>query len=424
MVGIGPWILATLAACTAVEPTPSLGGPADTVVVSADPELRRMAGDLLPALAERSGLELRAPVRVERRSRAQLETYIIGKLEEELPPARAAAISETYELLGLVPAGFDLRTTLRDVYTEQVAGFYDPDSTTLYVLDDQPPAALESLLMHELVHAVQDQWLDLAGATAPELGNDRRAAAQAAIEGHAMLVMLEHSMAVSAGVSAGSSIDVLEFPMFAGTMRPALEGIRDEYPALGGAPRIVQESLLLPYLEGAAFVQSVWLSENRRVPLGEMLPASTEQVSRPDRFTSTPPDAPTEVRLVVDADARIVLDDVLGFAETRVFLEELAGESAGIAASGWDGDRWALIEDGGARGVVWALVFDTEASRDRFISTLTPHLADLPRRATLGAMPIDGRPVAMLRVGVQPDVEVTLEGGSDEADPPDNGAFR
>jgi hypothetical protein len=420
MVGIGPWILATLAACVVAEPIQPVGAAADTVVVSADPELRRMAGDLLPALAERSGLELREPVRVERRSRAQLEAYIVGKLDEELPAARAAGISETYELLGLVPAGFDLRSTLREVYTEQVAGFYDPDSTTLYVLDDQPPASLESLLMHELVHAVQDQWVDLAGATAPELGNDRRAAAQAAIEGHAMLVMLEHSMAVS----TGAQVDVLEFPMFAGTMRPALDGIRDQYPALGGAPRIVQESLLLPYLEGAAFVQAVWLTHERRVPLGEMLPASTEQVAQPDRFTAARPDAPTEVRLAMDADARIVLEDVLGFAETRIFLEELAGESAGIAAAGWDGDRWALVEDGGVRGVVWALVFDTEASRDRFVSTLTPHLADLPRRATLGAMSIDGRPVAMLRVGVQPDVEVTLEGGGDGADVPDRSPLR
>ncbi len=407
--GIGTLIAGTAAVLLVGGPVAAAQQLPDTLVVSDDPELRRMAGDLLPALAERSGLELRAPVRVERRSRAQLETYIVGKLDEELPAERAAALSEAYGFLGLVPPGFDLRATLREVYTEQVAGFYDPDSTALYVLDDQPPAALEPLLMHELVHAVQDQWVDLAGVTAPGLGNDRRSAAQAAIEGHAMLVMLEHSMAVS----AGSDIDVLELPTFAGSMRPALDGIRDQYPALGGAPRVIQESLLLPYLEGAAFVQSVWAVEARRVPLGEMLPASTEQVSQPDRFTGEPPDMPTEVGLAMDADAQLLLDDVLGFAETRIFLEEIAGEAAGIAARGWDGDRWALVEDGDARGVVWALVFDTEASRDRFVSTLTPHLADLPARATLGAMPVDGRPVAMLRIGVQPDVQVTLEGGTE-----------
>lgn len=416
--GVASWMVGAAVAALVTAPTERASAAADgrlsarvdTVVVSDDPELRAMAAALLPALAERSGLPLRDTVRVERRSRTQLETYIVGKLDEELPEARAAGLAETYELLGLVPPGFDLRATLRQVYTEQVAGFYDPDSTTLYVLDDQPPAALESLLMHELVHAVQDQWVDLAAVTAPELDNDRRAAAQAAIEGHAMLVMLEHSISAS----SGSDIDVLQLPMFAGSMRPALDGIRDQYPALGSAPRIVQESLLLPYLEGAGFVQSVWLSEARRVPLGEMLPASTEQVSQPDRFTGAEPDTPTRVRLSVDADARIVQEDALGFAETRIFLEELAGASAGIAASGWDGDRWALVEDAGARGVVWALVFDTETSRDRFVSTLTPRLADLPRRATLGAMAVDGRPVAMLRIGVQPDVEVTLgPGGPD-----------
>ncbi len=58
-------------------------------VISSDPELVRVASELLPALAERSGLELRMPVRVERRSRAELEGYLQFKLDEELSPTEA-----------------------------------------------------------------------------------------------------------------------------------------------------------------------------------------------------------------------------------------------------------------------------------------------------------------------------------------------
>ncbi len=57
---------------------------------------------------------------------------------------------------------------------------------------DQPEALLEGLLVHELVHAVQDQWIDLGALADPKLGSDRATAAQAAIEGHATLVMLEY----------------------------------------------------------------------------------------------------------------------------------------------------------------------------------------------------------------------------------------
>jgi len=384
------------------------GGPAtvDTLVVSEDVELRRIASALLPSLAQRSGLELRGPVRVERRSRAELEAYVVGKLDEELPPGRALRLAEAYALLGLAPADFDLRATLTAIYTEQVAGFYDPDSTALYVLDDQAPAALESLLMHELVHAVQDQWVDLAAVTAPELDNDRSSAAQAAIEGHAMLVMMEHAMS-----AAQPDLDVVAMPGFAALVRPALDGVHDQYPALGGAPRIIQETLLLPYTEGAAYVQAVWAARGARVPLGDMLPASTEQVARPERFTSSAPDTPTSVGLRVSDEVDTLLDDVLGYAETRIFLEELAGEAAGAAADGWDGDRWALVTDGARSGVVWSLVFDSEGARDRFASTVTPHLSALPNRASLGTMEVDGRPIALLRIGLEPEVTVTLEGG-------------
>ena len=57
--------------------------PQDTVLVeSSDPELRELASDLLPDLARRSGLELRRPVRVERRSRDHLVAYLVHLGEE------------------------------------------------------------------------------------------------------------------------------------------------------------------------------------------------------------------------------------------------------------------------------------------------------------------------------------------------------
>jgi len=401
--------LALLGCAERVPAQASAGVGVDTLVVSSDAELREMAAALLPELAERSGLELRAPVRLERRSRRELEAYLTRKLDEDVPEESARRIARAYALLGLVPEGFDLRGTLLAVYTEQVAGFYDPDSTTLYVLDDQPRSALEALLVHELVHAVQDQWVDLEAATAFEIGNDRRAAAQAAIEGHATLVMLEYTM----NQMGSSRIDVVEMPMFAAGIGPTLEGVRDQYPALGSAPRIVQESLLLPYLSGAAFVQAAWAARGARVPLDEILPASTEQVALPERFTAEPRDEPTEVSLGFDASVRPLHDDVLGFAETRVLLEELGGP--GSAAEGWDGDRWALVESataGGGDGVVWATVFDDEAARDRFLEELRPRLDQLPAEAVLDAAMVEGRAVAILRVNLMPEVTVTLEGGA------------
>ena len=128
---------------------------------------------------------------------------------------------DVYALLGLVPRDLDLRSVLLGLYTEQVAGFYEPDSTALFVMDDQPDAALEGLLVHELVHAIQDQNADLEALTGHDLGNDRATAAQAAIEGHATLVMLEHLTEQMTGVA----IDLAVVPDFSAQMRPLLQGM-------------------------------------------------------------------------------------------------------------------------------------------------------------------------------------------------------
>ena len=148
-------LLFTSLGCTRAEDEALTGSDDEALVTSSDPRLAEIAVRILPDLAARAGMELRYPVRIERRSRGELERYLESKIDEEFPEGRAELLSEAYALLGLVPGDLELRSTLKDLYLEQIAGFYDPDSTTLFVLDDQPEDAIESLLVHELVHAIQ-----------------------------------------------------------------------------------------------------------------------------------------------------------------------------------------------------------------------------------------------------------------------------
>ncbi len=368
--------------------------PSNGLVVSTDPDLAALAASLLPGLAERSGLELRGPVRLERRSRDHLVRYLEHKLDEELPPEEARAIVEAYALLGLVEPGLDLRTLLLGLYTEQVAGFYEPDSTALFVLDDQPEEALQALLVHELVHAIQDQTADLDALTDPGLGNDRAIAAQAAIEGHATLVMLEYMMEQMAGMR----IDLAEIPDFSAQMRPALEAMRSQFPALAGAPRVIQESLLFPYMQGTGYVQSLWSGGERLAPFGPRLPASTEQIL--ERGGAEPP-----VELAIDVGgARVVHEDGLGRLEIGILLDTHVGGSADGIADAWDGDRYALVEAGGGRGLVWYAVWEGEEPRNRFVAVLGGALAGFGAPATLEAVEVGGRPGTLLRVGVPAEV--------------------
>lgn len=387
------------------------GSPPDTtLVVSDDPELAEMARELLPDLARRAGLQLREPVRLARRSREDLVRYLEVKLDEELPPERARWMTESYALLGLVPDTLELRGILLDVYTEQVAGFYDPDSTALFVMEDQPSESVRTVLVHELVHAVQDQAADLDSLTAPDRGNDRQVAAQAAIEGHATLVMLEYLTEVV----RGQPLDLSQVPDFARQIRPALEGLRAQYPALAGAPEVIQESLLFPYLEGAGFVQRLWRTrDGRPAPFGALLPLSTEQVLDPSRLLGDPADPPSGLALELPAGARELYANGLGEMEMRIFLRAVAGSDLPRGPLGWDGDRYVLVEGPeGSRGLAWYSVWDDEGARDAFLERARPALERLPRPATLEGLLVDGLPGALLRVGDPPTVDPrVVEGG-------------
>lgn len=385
------------------------------LVVSSDPELGAMAAELLPDLAARAGMELREPVRLEARSRQQLVDYLRAKIDEELPEDEARARRDAYAFLGLLPRGMDLRSVLLELYTEQVAGFYEPDSAALFVMDDQAAEDVRALLMHELVHAVQDQNVDLDALTDPEKGNDRSSAAQAAIEGQATLVMLEYATEQM----TGSSVDLGQVPDFGAQIRPALEAMNSQFPALAEAPRVIRETLLFPYVEGAGFVQRLWADGRRLDPFGEALPHSTEQVVRPLAAR------PVEVDVSV-SDGRVVLDDVVGRLELGVLVEDVLGMggSGGVAGAGgpaeaWDGDRFVLVEDAeGRRGLVWAVVWESSQARNRFVGAVGDSSDAFGGPVEVEAPTVDGRPLSILRIGppevvgtgaVDVDVSLTVD---------------
>jgi len=375
-------------------------------VTSSDPALGAQVAELLPALAAQAGMQLVRPIRAERRTREQLESYLLFKLDQDLPPEKARSLARTYSLVGLVPEDLDLRQLLVSVYKEQVAGFYDPDSTALFVMEDMPEDMLQGVLVHELVHAVQDQTANLDSLTADERGNDRQAAAQSAIEGHATFVMFEYM----AEQSGAGPLDISSLPDLSRLLEPAMLA---QYPALAAAPAIVQESLLFPYSEGMSFMKAFWTQEeDRPPPFGAFLPQSTEQVMEPERAFGPEPDPPTELVLDPIPGYESVYSDVFGQGELSVLLEQHLGEEGRSLAVGWDGDRHVLLRGtDGREGLVWVSVWDSEDVRDRFVQGFQPALVAMGAPATLRPIQLLGRPGAILRVGIPDEVVVQVREG-------------
>jgi hypothetical protein len=373
-------------------------------------ELVNAVAGVVARIERISGLERTAVLRMRWQTRDEARGYVEQRLENEMPPARLEAIRRTYVALGLLPDTLDLRALLLDLYTEQVLGYYDPREGTLYVIRGGDLDGLQPVLIHELVHALQDQHADLEALVAEERGNDRQTAAHAALEGHAMVVMF----AVLAEQAMRRQVDPAALPNPADELGPALTAQNEQFPVIAQAPRIVRETLLFPYVHGSDFVHRLWRSmqglERYPAPIDSLLPQSTAQVLRPvERFIEQRLE-PVELRFdAAPAGWRALHDDTFGQLETAIFLAEHSGDGLRAAANGWAGDRYVLLElasttgpDGGppptASDVLqWISVWESEAEADRFAAAVRATAARRPTRGVaVDRIVIDGLPAVMV----------------------------
>lgn len=381
--GAGLAIVAAVwvAGCSRVDGAQRQGGPdgpgrfdePDHVDVAApgrlaDSTLARLVSEILPMVERSAGMTAVAPLKVAATDEGRLRAYLEEQIATQLSTDEAAAITAAYARLGLVPSDLDLPALFLALLEEQVVGYYDPVTDTLFVHERVTVEQLEPVLAHELVHALQDQRvpLDSLGESLKDR-NDASTAYQAAIEGHATYAMMEWKFTAMTGVAA----DLTALPdmgaMFADLDLAALGDV-GPVEVLVGAPAIVREGLLFPYVGGLVFLQRMWKARPERpLPFGVNLPQSTEQVLHVDRWLAG--DAPTRVDFSEsDFGWPVVYERDLGELETRIFLEEHLGdrERAERAAAGWDGDALRLF--GGPEGevLVWVSVWDSPAEADEF----------------------------------------------------------
>ena len=328
-----------------------------------DPALAAAVDSMLPRLEVLAGLKKLKSVTLAEQSREDVRAYVEKRLADELPPAELEGVRQTYIAFGLIPDTLNLKTLLLDLYQEQVAGYYDPQSGKFYVIRGTPVGLLRPVLAHELVHALQDQHVDLDSLISRQRGNDRQSAAQAAIEGHATLVMF----AYLAQQASGQTLQPGDMPDISAQLKPALDAQNSQFPVFRRAPRVIRETMVFPYVGGASFVQKLWAAKAAQgfvAPLGALLPQSTEQVLHTtDRFL-TNRDTPTEIRFA--SRTNVLYENTLGELEIGILLAAHLGEAAAQSATGWDGDRYQLVNRGGKKVLVWQSVWDDAKSAENF----------------------------------------------------------
>jgi hypothetical protein len=347
--------------------------------------LARLVDSLRVPVERAAGLKFTSTPRSALRSREQVRAYLVHKLDEELPPARMRGLETAYRLFGLLPDTLALRKLLLDLYTEQIAGYYDPDSTTFFGVAGADRDQLKLVLAHEMVHALQGQHLPLDSILKATANNDRLTAAQAVLEGQATLASLE--------VMAPGQ-NVTQRPEFWELYRSQVRQQQSSMPIFRRAPLLVREALIFPYLEGTAFMHW-WETSSHAdtLPYGPRMPVSSEQILHPDRYQKG--DKP--IPLGFPADSAVVWQDGLGENEIRILLAKLAGsdEVQTVVPIGWGGDRYRVYRSPEGFALIWFVVWDDARASERFLRAAGPGLRGSVRqgyRATVDSLAVEGKP--------------------------------
>ncbi|MCL4870310.1 MAG: hypothetical protein KJ063_15200 [Anaerolineae bacterium] len=261
-----------------------------------------------------------------------------------------------------VPRDFDYLNFTLDLYSEQVAGFYDPETERFVVISENDVLlgiTQQLTHAHEFVHALQDQHFGLGTLGDETFNGDSALAFRSLAEGDASLVELQY---------------VFQYFDMAQIQALLAQVSEQDMTVLEAAPAVLANALLFPYQEGFLFVQALFdlggFAQVNEAWLNP--PTSSEHILHPDRYLTG--DMPQTVELLsliepLGAGWELLDEDVFGEFFLREYLRQQVDEAtAAAAAAGWGGDQYAVYWDDTLELMVMMLrvVWDTEEDAAEF----------------------------------------------------------
>jgi hypothetical protein len=345
--------------------------PGDGVARRATAKERSAIDDLVRAAESVRQLRLRRPVPIEIEDGDAIASSLRSQIEEsEIERARLV-----YGALGLLDADADLQSMFAGVLGEQVIGYYDPDTARLVIREDVmaglagafgPEQTQEArlVLVHELVHALQDQRLGLGASYEKERTADADNAFRAIVEGDATLAMLAHALRQQ-GIPLSAATEGIQQMGDYLDLNALVRGEK-----LDDAPAILRVTLVAPYLRGLQFVAAVqgrggWPAVNNahRRP-----PTTSEQVLHPEKYFAREPGEEIEIPdnpALLAAGFERIEEDTLGELELSVYLGQTRPSATDDeAAAGWAGDLLVVYGRGDEAAVIWWTTWDTDADAE------------------------------------------------------------
>ncbi|MCW8131428.1 MAG: hypothetical protein KIS92_13850 [Planctomycetota bacterium] len=384
------------AACRAEEPAVAEPPKLPEGVEPLDAEMQAHIEKLKAAAQQYRGLELKNKnLAVGQKTREALKKKVVEMFKEEMPKEVLSPLERTLKNFDLIPQEMDLGTYYPELLTSQIGGYYDPQAKYLVLVKDAngilgqemtkklgkgvADKMEETVLVHEIDHAIQDQHFDLSNYGHDKTMSDAAAAKLALIEGDATLVMYGYMLGVPMerfpGVDASLDMFVSD-PVQMANMMPEMPGSKE----IAQAPAYIRDNLIFSYIQGLNFCLQVRKAGGQKLLDHAFVkdpPKSTEQILHPEKWIAKRDD-PVEIELPDLAELlpgfKKTSEGNWGEFNTRLLLAEKLGQAqrkkAAAAAQGWGGDKFALYTNGDGKEVlVWYTAWDTPEDAGEFYDT-------------------------------------------------------
>ncbi len=346
---------------TSVIPTPGATLPAD--IASAMDKIQQQ-------VISYRGLQLKGPFNRELLTSSQLKENVINEFFADYTAQDAQRDETTLAAFGLLAPNFDLRQFYIKLYSEQVAGYYDDKTKTMYVISNESFGGPEKMTYsHEFTHTLQDQNYDIENGLKVNTDNCK--------------VNTEYCAAVTALMEGDATLSETYWVTFDSTSTDKQQ-IQTFYqnlttPVYDSAPAFMKQDFVFPYVQGLAFVQSLYTANgwNGVDEAYKNPPVSTEQILHPEKYPSDTPvtvDLPdftstlgsgwSEIDRNVMGEWYISL--ILGYGIQPSY--RLDTTTANAAAAGWGGDTYLFYTDQNNSNIamVWESTWDTSNDATEF----------------------------------------------------------
>jgi len=260
-------------------------------------ELFGQVDQILRFASKDSGLPIKHEIKRRLTNREEVVAYLEKSMRDDKSAQRVQRSELVLKKFGLLPHDFKLSSFLVALLREQIAGYYDPKTKTMNLLDWVPLEQQRPVLAHELTHALQDQSFNLEKwmkrgdedidkkkeiTPADIVADETDEVKEAVVEGQAETVMLDYVLAPS-GRSAADAPEVVA-ALDADMMKGSSDSVEFQT-----APIFLKESLTFPYRYGVKFVAAVLKDEGKEKAFADVFgnpPRITRQIMEPQTYLS------------------------------------------------------------------------------------------------------------------------------------------